>query len=221
MKDIMRGPCLGPKGGNKNRRAWTGNEPTVEAIRKILISYPETTLLAISRESVAKLNDLAVQATHGQATPIFEGVLEGDMESNPDNYIRNASGVKVLKPFSDLVGYPMKLYQGMKIFLTQNVNKEYDYVNGMRATVEHYDPNSKGLRVITDSGHRIVVAPWTDREKGNRTYYPIRPGYASTILKFQGSTLKHVVVWLDIPEIEGAGSSFVNINRSHLQTIVL
>ena len=202
MKDIMRGPCLGPRGGDKNRRAWTGNRPTVEDIRKILRSYPDTTLLAISRDSVYELNELAIKAEHGDETPI--GELEGDMESNPANYTRDAKGAKVLKPFSDLEGYPMTLYRGMKIFLTQNVNKEYDYVNGMRATVEDYHPTSKGLRVVTDSGHRIVVSPWTDKGKGYRTYYPIRPGYASTILKFQGTTLKHVVVWLDVPDIEGA-----------------
>ena len=33
---------------------------------------------------------------------------------------------------------------------------------------------------------------------GYVTAYPIRPGYASTIQKLQGSELEHVTIWLDV-----------------------
>ena len=78
------------------------------------------------------------------------------------------------------------------------------YVNGMQATIESFDAASKGLRVITKTGHRIVIWPWTNADLDNVTYYPIRPGYASTIVKFQGAELEHVTVWLDVPGIPGA-----------------
>ena len=42
------------------------------------------------------------------------------------------------------------------------------------------------------------------RDLGHRTYYPVRPGYASTILKFQGAGLNHVTVYLDAPGVPGA-----------------
>ena len=72
-----------------------------------------------------------------------------------------------------------------------------DYVNGMFCTVESYDAASQGLRVITATGHRVVVWNWTDKELGGKTYYPIRPGYASTVLKFQGAELDFVILYLD------------------------
>ena len=33
--------------------------------------------------------------------------------------------------------------------------------------------------------------------KGNVSYYPIRPGYASTVIKYQGAELPFVVLYLD------------------------
>ena len=49
-----------------------------------------------------------------------------------------------------------------------------------------------------------MIWPWTDTDLGNHTYYPIRAGYCSTILKFQGSELVHVTVFLDKPGVPGA-----------------
>ena len=34
--------------------------------------------------------------------------------------------------------------------------------------------------------------------------YPVRPGYASTIMKFQGAELDHITVWLDAVGVPGA-----------------
>ena len=76
----------------------------------------------------------------------------------------------------------------------------------MLATVEAYLPESKALVVRTSTGHIGYSYPWTDEEYGDLTYYPIRPGYASTILKFQGAELEHVIAYLDAPNIPAAAS---------------
>eukprot|EP00975_Prorocentrum_lima_P022318 4693233-Prorocentrum_lima.AAC.1 len=80
-----------------------------------------------------------------------------------------------------------------------------DYVNGMQATVEKYTARAGGLQVKTRTGHRFVVWPWTDSEHGGITYYPVRPGYAGPIMKFQGSELAHVTVYLDYANVPAAG----------------
>ena len=63
---------------------------------------------------------------------------------------------------------------------------------------------TKGLTVVTETNKRVIVWPWTDTDIGHRVYYPVRPGYASTILKFQGAELEHVTAYLDAPGVPGA-----------------
>lgn len=121
------------------------------------------------------------------------------MESHPQNY-RDGK----LKPLEELTPGELPIYIGMRVYLTRNVRKDIDFVNGMAATVEHYDHHTKALRVLTRTGFRVSVFPWTDTDLGGLTYYPVRAGYASTILKFQGAELPHVTAYLDAPGIPGA-----------------
>eukprot|EP00969_Alexandrium_andersonii_P361512 15457741-Alexandrium_andersonii.AAC.1 len=79
----------------------------------------------------------------------------------------------------------------MRAYLTRNIWKEDDYVSGMQCTVEAFDDRTKALRVMTKTGHRLVVTPWADTEKQNAVYYPVRAGYASTIHKAQGDEFEH------------------------------
>ncbi len=95
--------------------------------------------------------------------------------------------------------------QGMKLYLTRNVRKEDDYVNGMQCTVEKYYKKGNCLRVMTKTGQRLMITPWTDTDHGNTTYFPIRLGYASTIHKVQGDEFKHITIWLDVPNMPAAG----------------
>jgi hypothetical protein len=107
----------------------------------------------------------------------------------------------------------------MKIFFTRNVDKARDYVNGMEAVVESFDGQSKALIVMTKTGHRVPIRPWTDQKLGNLAYHPFRPGYASTVLKMAGSELKHAVLWLDAPWVPGAaytGMSRVSFGKDLL-----
>lgn len=107
----------------------------------------------------------------------------------------------------------MKLYKGMRVHLTRNINKEADFINGMEATVVDYDHASRCVHVLTKTGRNLAVYPVTDfvEECGCVTAYPFRPGYASTVHKLQGAQLPHITIWLDITGAKAAG--YVAISR--------
>ena len=160
-------------------------------------------MMAISRVGTDTLNQLCLEALFADKTPLNAEVLPGDYDANPENYVKSDYGTQK-KPIAEWEPYPLWIWIGMMIYFTRNVNKEVDYVNGVRGTVEGFDVPSHGIRIVTETGHRVVVWPWTDKDNGNLTYYPIRPGYASTIIKFQGAELDHLIVWLDVPGVPGA-----------------
>ena len=88
--------------------------------------------------------------------------------------------------------------------MTRNVRKDQDYINGMKCTAEDYDDTTGGLRVLTATGRRVLMTIYADEKLANREYYPLRLGYASTILRFAGAELPHVTVWLDVPHVPAA-----------------
>ena len=182
---------------SNKRRAWTGHTPTLQNIKNLLREYPHTTFMAVSRKGTNLLNTLATQALFENCIPIK--ILAGDIESNPDNYTTHGQMI----PYHELKPLQVTCYIGM-IFFARNVDKARDFVNGGKATIEFYDEASKALVVLTESGHRIPVRPWTDQNLDNRTYHPIKPGYASTVLKLAGAELPHCVLWLDVPNVPGA-----------------
>ena len=61
-----------------------------------------------------------------------------------------------------------------------------------------------GVLVLTKTGHHVKVFPFTDSESG-LVFYPMRPAYATTLMKVQGDTLDHMTLYLDVPGIEAAG----------------
>ena len=178
-------------------KVWWGQEPSVANVRKLLHAHPDTTVLTCSRWGSKKVNDCALLALFPKFPP--RAVVPGDVESNPVNYHQGQ-----IKPARELQPQDVPIFIGMKVYLTRNVNKGIDYVNGMRGTVTGFDSKNGGVQVLTATNHRITVYPWTDTDLGNLVYYPLRPGYASTILKFQGSQLSHVTVFLDAANVPGA-----------------
>ena len=74
----------------------------------------------------------------------------------------------------------------------------------MRCAAKAYCAMSRSIRVVTDTGRHLAIFKWTDPDNNFPPHYPIRPGYCSKIMKFQGATLKHVAIYLDCPGIEGA-----------------
>ena len=101
----------------------------------------------------------------------------------------------------------MRLYKGMRLHITRNINKEADFINGMEATVEAYEVGTKCIHVRTKTGRHLAVYPITDYvpDCGYVTAYPLRPGYASTVHKLQGAELEHITIWLDRTGARAAG----------------
>ena len=184
-------------------KAWKGDKPTAKAVRALYKRLEKagktTTVLAVSREAVQKFNELAVAAFFSDEH--YLGFVDGDVESNPDNYNQKT---RKLLPEKYLRPMKLRLYRGMRVTITKNVNKEIGYNNGMQCIVEDYDPASGGVRLIPNCGGRITSYMWTDKDLGDISYHPLRPGYCSTIIKFQGAELEHVTVWLDKPGIGAA-----------------
>ena len=98
----------------------------------------------------------------------------------------------------------LPVYIGMRVFLTRNVNKSIDFVNGMGCDVTGWDAETSAVYVMTDTGYRVSIYPWCDTDLGGVVYYPVRAGYASTIQKWQGAGLKHVTAFLDAANVPGA-----------------
>jgi hypothetical protein len=182
----------------RRRKAWSTAMPTERDMRRLLKKHPNTVMMTCTRKGAAYLNNLVNRVKHPRKEPLI--VLPGDPESNPENYRQGR-----LKEAAELKNADVPIYRGTKLFLTDNVRKEDDYVNGMSCVVEKYCVASKALRVRTDTGRRLMIFRWNNAHRpGAPSYYPIRQGYASTILKFQGATVDHATIWLDAPKVKGA-----------------
>ena len=126
-------------------------------------------------------------------------VVDADVESNPNNW----DGA-TLKPTADLVPHRLPIYAGARVCFTKNARKDIDYVNGMDGAVIGYHAASKAVEVLTSTGHRVMVWPWSDADFDGLTYYPMKAGHADTIMKYQGAELKHVTAFLDAESVPGA-----------------
>ena len=99
------------------------------------------------------------------------------------------------------------VYPGLRIMLTKNLNKAIGFVNGMGAEV--IAMNGDNVIVRTDQGRCIAVHPWTSPDRV--VHFPFRIGYASTLHKVQGATLKHITLWLDVRNMPAA--AYVALSR--------
>ena len=178
----------------RGHRAWTTNDPTAYDILDLFRKHDDTTIVTCSRRACAKANALAMAAffEHLHKDPI--GNILFDYESNLENYEE-----KGLKKSGTLTGAPTDVYKGMKVFLTKNLDKEHDFVNGILATVEDYDERSRCLQVLTRTKQRLAVhMVCNELEDGRKvSCFPVRIGHASTIPKVQGMTVPHITIWLD------------------------
>jgi hypothetical protein len=197
----------------RNRRAWKGHFPDAKDLHRIWTLHPNTTFLAFTRRGCTTLNNLTIQAFYSRKKPLV--ILDADIESNPDNYDERHK----LKPAGQLQPTKLPIYAGMKLFFTRNVDKSRDYINGMRCEAEDWIPHTQTLQVLTSTNKRVPVRVWTDKDLYNMTYFPIRGGYASTVLKMAGAELPHVTLWMDAEHIPGAaytGMSRVQYGRDLL-----
>ena len=189
----------------RTKRAWSPpGPPTVAGIKKLLRKHPDIVVLTCTRRGSSVINNCALRAFYPMFPP--RAILPGDVESNPLNYHKDGK----LKNVQQLVAMEFEVYIGMRVVFTRNVCKASDYVNGMMGVVEAFDSRYQIIRIRTDTGKLIACTPWTDRELGNMVYYPVKPGYASTILKMQGMELKKVCVYLDAMHVPGAAYTAIS-----------
>jgi hypothetical protein len=193
----------------RDHRAWTTNDPTAYDILDLFRKQENTTIVTCSRHACAKANALALEAffEHRHKRPI--GKVLFDYEANLENYDAGTNKLKAGR----LQGAETEVYEGMRIFLTKNMDKEHDFVNGMAATVVAYDARSKCLEVLTRTEQRLTGHMVShELEDGRRvTCFPVRLGYACTIPKVQGMTLPHVTIWLD--SIACRAAAYVAMSR--------
>ena len=188
------------KRGHKapSRAGYIPNEiPTEGDIAAVLVETPKTLFLTISRWACGLLNDLAQKSLFSDSTPL--AVIPADPESNPYNF--HGSRMTRHAPSQ------LAIFKGMRVILTKNENKKIGFVNGMGATVLGMENGN--VIVWPDQGSRIIVHPIHDDNL--IASFPIRLGYASTLHKVQGATLKHITVWLDTPNVPAAG--YVALSR--------
>eukprot|EP00973_Karenia_brevis_P079108 10976751-Karenia_brevis.AAC.1 len=75
----------------------------------------------------------------------------------------------------------------MRVTLTKNLLKQWNFVNGMGATVTAV--GEKGVQVKTDVGNTLWIYPYTDDdicihgEWRRAVYFPLRLGYSTTLMK--------------------------------------
>ena len=198
-------------------RAWNGKTgPTSADIRNVLSQtkklQKDTTFVTCTRRGANQINELVVQELFHRCQDKLLGVIPGHYDANPENYNKEGKLHEGRRP----VPKSVKLYKGMRLFLTFNEDKKEDFVNGMEVAVEGYMDETRSGRkneclvVRTKTGKRLSVHPITEDplETGKDTrvtYFPVRYGYASTLHKVQGATLDHVTIWLDVPGMKAAG----------------
>ena len=191
-------------------RAWKTKEPEAYDILNVMRDTKEkTTIVTCSRRGAAKVNELAKKVLFDDRRKQQIGEIPCDYEANDANYDDKGKLKKKVK----LAPAEMAIYKGLRVYLTKNLNKKDDFVNGMQATVVDYDEASQCLEVITKTKKRLAVHLYTEDVEGHGrvTYFPVRLGYACTVQKVQGATLDHITLWLDVPGCRAA--AYVALSR--------
>ena len=146
------------------------------------------------------LNQLSTKALFPSGKPLGLVLLLGHLEANPADYDHG----RLLTDETQLKPLNVPIYKGMKIVLFTNVRKDADFVNGMDCEVVAFHVPCKAVEVMTTTKKRVMINPWCDVEHEKKIYDPLKPGYADTILKFQGSELQHPTFYLDVVGIPRA-----------------
>ena len=140
----------------RTRKAWSGHhEPTNLDIEDLLKKTDNaTTVITCTRRGAALVNELAVEVLFEQVNSTSLGDIAADWESNPDNYKDN-SKLRQKQPEP----LPLRLYEGLRVRLTKNMDKGADYVNGMAAVVRSFDARKQAAIVETETGQTLCVYP--------------------------------------------------------------
>ena len=168
------------------QRVLCSSDPSEAVLLSVLQDHPDGMILTVTRAAAATINRVAVNN-------LFPDLV-------PCGYIKY-DGTNNVQP----------IYQGMKVIITQNRDKELHVVNGQTATVRTMQNATVFLTLPND--HIVAVYPVTTTLDGqNQTSYPFVPAYASTICKVQGQNLGKVILWLDT-QLLPKGSAYVALSR--------
>jgi len=195
----------------KNHRAWKTELPTKYDIVQLWRHHPDTTVVTCTRRGAAYINDLAAAVFFEERHKKPLGVAGFDYESNLENYAQEKGPIKLKR--GRIEANSTTIFAGTQVFLTRNVSKPDDFVNGMRAEILSFDPKSQSLQVMTKTGKRLAIHRITEElsDKRKVTFLPVRLGYACTIPKVQGMTLEHITLWLDASGCRAA--AYVGMSR--------
>ena len=167
-----------------NGRILCISDTVAESVFETLKHYPDSLIITVTRRSASFINNLLVKNLFHQH-PLAHVVADDE------NLI--------------------SIHKGMRLILTRNVNKSIGFVNGQFVTVKCI--SSKTIIATHPNGHVINIFPMTTIvDEQTITKYPFLPGYARTILKVQGQTLKKVIVWLDT-ETTPEGTAYVALSQ--------
>ena len=197
----------------KGRKAWVGEEPSAADIGGLLRKYPQATIVAATKVGVALINRLALEALHPRAAPL--ATISGAFEDNPDNYDGHGSLRADRRP----VPAAVPLHRSLRLYLTRNVRKADDYVNGMPSVIKSWDRDRNILWVQTETGKRLPITPWHDPDHPGLVYFPVRLGYCTTVHKVQGDEFPFIIIYLDkknMPAVAYTAVSRVKDGKSYL-----
>jgi hypothetical protein len=197
----------------RGHKAWVGQEPSIADIKRLMRDHPQAVMVAATKRGVAQINDLALQALHPRAKPL--ATLPGAFEDNPDNYDRDGK----LRDDRCLEPAEVPIHKGIRLYLTRNVRKADDYVNGMPCKVTAFDEARQILWVLTETGKRLPITRRHDPDHPGLVYFPIRLGYCTTVHKVQGDEFDFIIIYLDtahMPALGYTGLSRVRNARSYL-----
>lgn len=197
----------------RGHKAWVGEGLSVADIKRLMKDHPQAVFVAATKRGVARINELALQALHPRATPL--ATLPGAFEDNPEDYNRDGK----LGQDRRLEPAEVPIYEGLRLYLTRNVRKADDYVNGMPCNVTSFDAARQILWVITETGKRLPITRWHDPDHHGLVYFPVRLGYCTTVHKVQGDEFDFIIIYLDtahMPALGYTAMSRVRNARSYL-----
>ena len=149
-KELLRKIC------DRKHRAWTSKEPTAYDVLELFRrTRDRTPIVTCTRRAAATMNGLVSKALFEDRHKTNIGYAPFDWEANKDNYDQNGAVARCrrLKPAS------------LRVFLTKNMDKKNDLVNGMEAKVVHHDAESKCIEVLTQSKQRLTMYLYTEPKK--------------------------------------------------------
>ena len=176
------------------RGRWLGPF-SVAALQSMYKNHPDAVVLAFSNKKVDEANKAAASILHRGKTILGKIRLATESSEDPEY---------------------LELVQGHKIVIGYNYSKAAGAVNGAEAVVEHV--GAEGVRVRLAAGQPYVIPArhdWEDLAGMAQLVrrFHIRSGYAMTVHKAQGLTLRHVCLYFECQGTLPCGLGYVALSR--------